>query len=155
VQRLHVPGLVALVLRTGLCWIPARRALADAAGIFPPLRLRPRCALAVGGGRLHLAACAQTPRKLKRLTRRFGPAARSAVPQAAHELPRVDAVLEGLAPFDENDGHLIVVAALQFGILVNIDFAQQKRRTPAELAERLFGFVTQMAALARVEHDLR
>jgi len=74
--------------------------------------------------------------------------------EAAEELLLVHAVLEGFASVDEDYGDLVGVAATNFGVGLDINFAPDEASALFELGETLFDDLAKMASFAGVKNDL-
>ena len=72
----------------------------------------------------------------------------------AQEFLLVHAVFEGFAAVDEYDGNLVGELASEIVIGVDINLAPFKTAAALELGQAFFHDLAQMAAPARVDHDL-
>jgi hypothetical protein len=76
----------------------------------------------------------------------------------ASEFPQklllVHAVLEGLAAINEDDGDFVVELAAEFRVHVNVDVSPREAAPARKLGEALFDHFTQVASLARIDHDV-
>ena len=74
--------------------------------------------------------------------------------QPSKKLLLVHAVLEGLAPVDEHNGHFVVELSSQFVIAVHVYFLPSEPPAPREFGQAFFYHFAQVATLARINHDL-
>jgi hypothetical protein len=72
----------------------------------------------------------------------------------AEEFALVHMVLEGLAAINEHDGHFIGKLASELFVGVDVDFLPAEQAAALQLDQTLFDDLTEMAALARVDHDM-
>jgi hypothetical protein len=66
----------------------------------------------------------------------------------------VHAVFEGFAAVDEDDGDFVGELAAELVVGVNVDFLQVESASAMEFGQRLLYNFAQVAAFARVNHNL-
>ena len=66
----------------------------------------------------------------------------------------VQAIFEGFAAVDENDGDFVGKLAAELVVGVDVDFLPGEAAAAMELGEGFFDDLAEVAAFAGVEHDL-
>jgi hypothetical protein len=61
--------------------------------------------------------------------------------QKFQELLGIDAVLEGFAAVDEEDGNFVVKALAQIRVLIDVHLAKSESNFSPELAKQIFGLL--------------
>src|SRR5579862_4165828 len=74
--------------------------------------------------------------------------------QSTQKFLLIHPVLEGFAPVDEDDRHLVVELATEFAVAIHIDFMPDESSATREFVQTLFDHLAKMAALARIHYDL-
>src|ERR1039458_1389625 len=74
--------------------------------------------------------------------------------QSAQKFLFVHAVLESLAPVDEDDGHFVIELPPQFGVAIHIHFLPGEPAPARELRQAFLHHLAEVTTFARVDHDL-
>jgi hypothetical protein len=77
----------------------------------------------------------------------------SSAGEFTEEFLLVHMVLEGFSPINKDHGDLVVELSAESGVGVDVDLLPDEAAAARQLVEAFFDDFTQVASLARVDHD--